>query len=344
MQRMQPVAFAYMTSCRGRSFVALVLTVASFTFVPSTATASTPLASYVTPSCGAGVTWRIGYRLYWQDTSGTTLPRDVLPEVLTNAREFTEKVGVLSSCGVRIQIDVYDQGAEKWPTSPRTRDVFPAGTNAFRTSRNYDAIFARHPAVAGLADDIGGYAFYRNWRVRFAMPAQSDPNGVVASDPWELFLMHEWLHLVVRYYTTPRLRWPYADVHGACLHGHTERCNVNEPYFGDMLNGRVNEAGQLRGLQPDEWARYGTPTQPSNRDPGLELTVRGKSVSMAWEYHVGAVVVTYTNRRGTVVFRERTTNLYTIRPRIKRGLYRVCLRNETTNGFTQRKLCRPYRA
>lgn len=87
---------------------------------------------------------------------------------------------------------------------------------------------------------------------------------------------HEWLHAVVAFYN-PRLGWPTPDVHGACEHGYSPGpCPsgmTNEAYFADLMQGKVPEAGTLKGIQPDEWTLQGTPANPLIHLPPLSIAV-----------------------------------------------------------------------
>ena len=231
------------------------------------ARADTFVAGYTTAGCPKSVpVWRIGYRLYWRDTLGTVTSKRPLRRVVERARRFVWDVAGATSCGVRVKIEIWDAGAALWPYSKDLRRE-PDDSLPVQWSNRYDALFYRFPRGPGVLE-ASGLNDRGDPRLRVAKfpvdPLGSSFPGEMrdGSDPWELLLMHEWLHMVVNFYT-PRWGWPKGDVHGACAHGYRRtRCGVDGRYFYDMLNRNVRESGVRVGMRPDEWAYYGTPRRP----------------------------------------------------------------------------------
>ena len=235
-------------------------------FVPTSAAAQAPVASYTTRGCDTGIQWNVGYRLYFRDSTGRVTTRDALPGMLSEAEKFADAVGRGSGCQARMRIDVFDMGDELW--SPTNGDA-PAAAPAFIDASGYDAAFFRHP----LADEnYFGRAYPGDFgRLSTVFPVGPDGTGpgcttaTCGRTPHDMLLMHEWLHLVVAFYE-PSQGWPSNDVHGGREHGYCEsttRCSqVYEPYFADMMQGKVLEGGQARGMLPADWQRDGSPKAP----------------------------------------------------------------------------------
>lgn len=172
-----------------------------------------------------------------------TRPRSELPETLKSAEDFVEKVGELSECGVRVLVDVYDEGQTvskarykplQWPDYPDV-PYWP-----------YDATFHRSP------DDDG--AGITNFQDAY-FPVLKKQTG---RDPWWGLIMHEWLHIAVNFYDEIQQGWPVDDVHGACDHpDYRDRdsgygCMVKPAWFADLMTGRVLEGGKAKGILPHE--------------------------------------------------------------------------------------------
>jgi hypothetical protein len=84
--------------------------------------------------------------------------------------------------------------------------------------------------------------------------------------PWKMLLMHEWMHEIVSFYIPAEQGWPVNDVHGGYEHGYVEHPYVNERYFTDMLQGKVLENGQPKGLLPQDYVIEGTPAHPRRQN------------------------------------------------------------------------------
>lgn len=255
------------------------------------AAASTLLTNVQSETClnTAAQTWRIGYRLYFADTSGRTTDRAAIPEVESQAQGFANTVGTDSACALRASIDIYDMNAEPWTGTAGNLSLTPPADNqSFRAAGAYDAVFMRYPrqgpeefsgisAVEYVNDAQGKtqgpypYAAFPVDAQGRTFPEEEPPRG-----PWRLLLMHEWMHGVVAFYEPAELGWPHNDVHGATEHGYVfpgVGSGVVEPYFTDMLQGRVPENGQLKGLLPQDYLVEGTPAHAKRSYLDLETRI-----------------------------------------------------------------------
>jgi hypothetical protein len=253
-----------------------VLGLSIFGLTPGAAEAGTSLGTISSEPCPApSATWRIGYRLYWSSSSGQSTTREALPEVLEQAKGFIDQVRHDSACGVRVTLDVFDEGDATWPASTESKAT-PADNEAFTQAGNYDWVFYRFPSNA---ESYCAITYPTGEPAEGTLPSVSkfpvNPQGQLGCvgpdskdclcEPWATLLQHEWLHAVVAFYN-PRLGWPTPDVHGACEHGYTQLpcpgAMVNETYFADLMQGKVPENGTYKGIQPDEWSLQGTPANP----------------------------------------------------------------------------------
>lgn len=255
-------AHLYPGCCGFRAKVGLLLataTLAALLVAPNASNAETRIATYTTPGCSGAPIWRIGYRMYFTG-GGPALSRGNLPRAKEAANEFTRLVGSFSQCGVRAQVDVYDMGSASWSGD------YPADADDFRRRNKYDAGFYRHP----LDNPNATHASTNYTDAEFGVDhAQDLDTSSPYGDPWQILLMHEWLHMVVNFYD--QVQWPTNDVHGAAEHGYTPRDAYDYPdtrYFADMMSGRVRENGKLLGIKPGQWAYYGTPTRPLHQPSG----------------------------------------------------------------------------
>jgi hypothetical protein len=251
--------------------LAILVVVAAFLLWPSTRSDAAGtlrtgdvIASYATPGCPGAAIWHIGYRLYWRDDQGRTTSKSALPATLDELKKFVDGVGDDSACGVRLVVDVYDEGDAPWPVSTQS-NTLPSDNQAFLSQTAVDWIFYRFPSSGESY-----CANTNNTRTPNAARFPVAPNGKLGCvgadgvdcmcEPWSVLMEHEWLHAVVAFYE-PRLGWPTPDVHGSLEHGYA-RANTDRGYFADMMKGKVPENGTLKGIQPDEWAKQGTPAKP----------------------------------------------------------------------------------
>jgi hypothetical protein len=240
------------------------------------------------PCAGTGAqTWRFGYRLYFTDTAGRITDRAAIPGVESQAQGFADAVATDSACALRASIDIYDMGAEPWTGTVAPSNLLPAADNqAFRASGNYDATFMRYPrqgneefsGITGtefVSATSGERTIYPYSGFPVDGTGRAYPNDE-PEDPWRLLLMHEWMHQVVFFYNSSELGWPQNDVHGSAEHGYVfpgVSAGVVEPYFADMLQGKVLENGQPKGLLPQDYLVEGTPAHPKRRFLALQMHI-----------------------------------------------------------------------
>ena len=318
--------------------IVLLLMVTTMLSMSASASAATPIASYATAGCDGAVVWRIGYQLYWSDTAGRSTTQSVLSSVLSEAKAFVDKVGPDSGCQARIVMDVYDMGAQQWPagTGP------PSDYRTFMDSNDYDTAFYRYP---WSDEQFAGRTSHDDGRHMYSIfPVQSNGQQAYCTlstcseyDPWSVLMMHEWLHQVVWFYD-PSQGWPTNDVHGACEHGYTGAgCGVNEHYFSDMMQGRVIENGQPKGMLPADWQRDGDPAHPrrqptppwtSNYAPdGSKLTV---TIPASYD---GTAQITFSRADGTVITTESHGSGAWDFVAPAEGRYYVCVTQPSTEHF-----------
>ena len=283
-----------MTRRRGRAIAGLAIALALVATSPAAghrAQAETRIASYATAGCANAPVWRIRFDLYWTDSQAHRTDQSVLPGVLNATKQFVDDVGPDSACGVRLVIDVFDEGAP-WPVN--ANPVYPsrpADLDAALTA-GYDSEFIRIPArgdetYAGLTTYAQGFAAGSYSEFPVTADGSELPGTPNVVDPWSILQMHEWLHQVVAFYD-PALGWPTNDVHGACKHGYIDAtkgfCSlVDEYYFLDMLQGNVAEAGGLRGITAADFAKDGTPAHPARLVLGKPLlTSNGPIVRLSF--------------------------------------------------------------
>lgn len=294
------------------------------------ATAATKIATLATSGCTSGPVWRIGYRLYYQDTAGRTTTRDATTAALGELALFVDAVGQDSACGIRVVVDAFDMQGASWPASTNSTEK-PADTTDFLSSGAYDSTFNRFPTNGEgycANTDIGLSGSF----ARFPVDADGGLGCVMGGpdcrcEPWKVLLLHEWLHQTVAFYE-PRLGWPIPDVHGACEHGYSTNCATYEPYFVDMMQGRVPEAGGMRGIQPDEWALEGTPAQPV-RAVAVTRVASDSAGTVAVDVPAdlgGPVTVTARNFDNINGAPETTFDPPQYRFQLPDGLWFVCLR------------------
>lgn len=249
--------------------------IAGSTVSPASASASTLLKTVASSECAdtSAQTWRIGYRLYFADDAGRTTDRAAIPGLESEAQQFADSVAVDSACALRAVIDIYDMGGEQWQAALAKPDSLtpPSDNEEFRSSGDYDATFMRYPANGTESyAGITSFTWAGSGTSQAAYPWSAFPvdsagrsySSDPPHDPWRMLLMHEWMHEVVFFYIPAELGWPTNDVHGGYEHGYVEAPYVNERYFSDMLQGKVPENGQLKGLLPQDYAVEGTPAHP----------------------------------------------------------------------------------
>jgi hypothetical protein len=300
---------------RGIVRLAVVLAIAAAGLGVSTIAQAEPLiASDVTPGCASAPLWRIRFELYWTDAQGHQTDQSILPALLSQTSLFARAVGIDSACGIRVQVDVFDEGSTPWPTNPNASYVAPPADIGATLAAGYDSEFVRYPArgdesytaVTEATPDFGAGS-YSDFPVR---PNGAQVPGTVPElDPWEMQLMHEWLAQIVGYYD-PALGWPASGADGACGHGYVDALrracdNVDEHYFSDMLQGKVAEAGGLRGITAADFTKDDTPAHPV-RVIALDsptLTPVGRAVRLGFEpaSYDGTIAVTALDASGAMV-------------------------------------------
>ncbi len=238
-------------------FAALLALALSLVVGASEGRAGAYVGSYLTPGCEQAPVWKIGYRFYWSNDRGMTRPKADMPEAIESAREFADKVGLFSECGVRIWFDFYDEEEAVFSGGYNVPAGWEQGDSGAFADGRYDYAFYRAPDEATVSG-------VTNYRDAFFPIAPGD----VAWSPWWGLQMHEWLHGVVNFYSRIQQGWPYKDVHGGCDRpDYIERdpgygCMVLPSWFADMMTGRVAEGGAMKGILPPEWAYFGTPLNP----------------------------------------------------------------------------------
>ena len=344
---------------RWRPAVFQLLVLCLFGSLVGGAAAATPIATYSSAACPTVVaTWHIAYRLYWTSSLGQSTSRSALPVTLRLAAEFAADVGTDSDCGVRAIVDVFDEGPATWPASANSEDS-PTDTNAFLAAGDYDWIFYRFPSngetYCAITEPTGGPS-------QGTSPSQSrfpvDPDGRLGCEagspfdcmcePSDVLMEHEWLHGVVAFYN-PRLGWPEPDVHGACAHAFPgSRCpgeGVNEGYFAAMMQGAVQEADGLKGIQPDEWTRQGTPAHPVIAQPTLRIrALRKARISLQFPPRLAAPVqLVVKNREGRTIRSQLVRKRTFVFPIPRPGRWSVCLEFEGSEAYYPAHKCSDWR-
>jgi hypothetical protein len=324
----------------------------------SLATASSsaaPIATIESPPCPTPVaTWHIAYRMFWVSSLGQTTSRAALPAVLEEAQEFANDVQEDSACGVRVSLDVYDEGQAIWPASPESATV-PADTDSLMAAGGYDWTFFRMPtngenfcAVtyvdAGPAEGTAPSASRFPVDPEGALGCAGPGSGDCACEPWRTLMEHEWLHAVVSFYN-PRLGWPVNDVHAACEHGYDPgpcpSAMTDEHYFADMMQGRVLENGSPRGIQPDEWTLQGTPAHPLIQHPTVTFTSPKIGV-MGVEIPPGLAGLATATYEGGSPTTSQTIGLATAQSTIQLpgpGNWNVCVKSPGSEAFYRSERC-----
>lgn len=284
--------------------------------------------TFETPRCAGAPLWRIRYHLYWQSSNGNTLDVAGRDAAVQSARSFTEAVGDLGNCAVRVRIDLVD---EVGAYSEAVRTVTPG----------YDADFYRYPRRGDEA--FSGQTDYRTAIFPVSPGWDWEPNS--------LLLMHEWLHMVVMFYDPPN-GWPRNDVHGAC-----ERpdylamrpgfsCMILPEWFRDLMTGQVLEDGVRKGLPVPQWAYQGTPLNPLHADPGLRLWLNRPHVVISSEFSGDATV--QFSHSGQLV----SESAVPVRPGVESqvrldtsryGRWTVCAMTPEVIAFRPGKTCIDYR-
>jgi hypothetical protein len=245
----------------------------------ASSSAAMPLATYSTPGCPQAPLWRMTVRVYFQNGQGGTIDRTTrLPSVLEQLQLFVNEVGPLSDCGVGIQAEVFDTESAVW-TYPE--ETFPPNSDAAEGSDITAYVYPRYGSepYVGLSD------YYA-----FLLTAEPEPGG----QPYMTTFLHEWLHSVEQFYA--EANWPPnqpgagGDVAGdaseqVCNFGY---CNpAEEQYAQTIAFYHALMTGQLGvqhyGMQPSQWAHWGTPLHPLNRPtpatPRASLKITDLTVS-----------------------------------------------------------------
>lgn len=313
------------------------------------------VGSYDTQGCPVNAPiWRIHYDLYWSNAAGVRLDQAQMQSVLDAMGNFAQDVGLLTECSVRVHVDIESH------SDPYTYALEPVDGGGYMppTPDGYDAEFTRVPATDPLP--YSGLASLSS----ALFPVV--PGSAETGSPWELLLMHEWLHTVVNFYTAP-MGWPNQDVHGACYRsdypdGGTydglpiAGCMVDPHWFHDLMTGEVSENGQLKGLPRDQWAYQGTPTHPHHVNPQLSVTYSGGSkpalnITTAAPYNKGAspisaysgpLTVTVTSPAGGTTTATTTfpsDGRYLLPPTLVPGKYRACVSTNATDEYLAATSC-----
>jgi hypothetical protein len=254
--------------------------------LPASANASSLLQTVTSNGCAGtpAQTWRIGYRLYFSDDVGRTTDRAAIPGLESELQQFSDSVAIDSACALRASIDVFDMEGEAWPSALTQAQPLaltpPPANEAFRAAGDYDATFMRYPE-SGIEKFSGitsvtsvGSGSSRAEYPWSAFPVDAAGRSYpedLPQDPWQMLLMHEWMHEIVFFYIPAEQGWPANDVHG----GYVQHPYVNEPYFADMLQGKVLESGQPKGLLPQDYAIEGTPAHPRRKSLTVPSRIDG---------------------------------------------------------------------
>lgn len=299
-----------------------VLSVIALGVITPSSSARVLVGTYLTPNCEQAPIWRIAYRLFWHNSRGMTIPTSDLPSVVGNAQRFVAEVGELSDCGVRVSLDVFDEGATVFHGS-YDPFVLPLDRGEFAPS-HYDFAFYRAPDNVddgiGITDNHNAY-----------FPVHTNKTTY-----WGL-LMHEWLHGVVNFYAYIQQGWPRDDVHGGCYRpDYIERnpgfhCMVLPSWFADLMTGRVLEDGAMKGILPHEWAFFGTPLNRLN-EPAIDKPLRRVQPQLSLRYagghSTGRVILT----AGRILV-KRTARVFVLRQR------RRCWNQYYPSVGQSRRLC-----
>jgi hypothetical protein len=297
------------------------------------ASGSSSAAAYDTQGCpDSAPQWRILYRLHFSDNvTGRTLSTSTMAAVLDNTQKFTQAVGDLSGCAVRMHVDtVDDAGPYHYGSGVTIADVAPTG---------YDAAFDRYPA--GGEERFSGETLNH---------VSIFPVAEVSNEPNPMLLMHEWLHQVVTFYTTP-LGWPVDDVHGGCQRPDYQAldpnwgCMVLAHYFADMMTGKVMEDGRPKGLPVDQWAYQGTPAHPLHRTPELVVgydVVKGRLATWG---PAGAGQLKLTDAAGRIVWQRAVTLTGSLVTEpavldVGSGTFQLCLDTPESAAWVAGHVCR----
>jgi len=255
--------------------------------------ASTSFATYKTKGCADAPKWRIGYRFFFRSPNGATLPRDGSFNAAKRAsRKFVEQIGTFSQCGVRAQIELFDEGdalftgcAEEAGDCNFAR-MFPADTPSFRKARKLDAVFYRYPEQGSESPGTMAPLAGTGYGARF--PVDNVRPDFDEGDPWRNLLLHEWLHMVVAHVS--RANWPRPSggdpVHAGCaiepyksgdFRTFDGPCIAQGRYYRDLMRGKVKLNGKDKGTTEKLWLRCGTPAKPPEGDDRRSCQ-RSKSV------------------------------------------------------------------
>lgn len=308
--------------------LSLALVAAALLGAPHIATAAGPV-TFETPGCAGAPQWRIKYHLYWLSNNGNALDIAGREAAVQSARGFTEAVGDLGGCAVRVRVDVVDE------VGAYSEEVRIATTG-------YDADFYRYPRRGD--EQFTGQTDYRT--AIFPVPPGWD------WEPNSLLLMHEWLHMVVLFYDAPN-GWPRNDVHGACDRPDYMAmrpgfsCWILPEWFRDLMTGQVSEDGVLKGLPASQWVYQGTPLNPLHADPDLNLSLERPNVLVTSEFN-GDAALQFVHS-GQVV----SESVVPVRPgedsrarldTSRYGAWTVCATTPEVLAFRPGRTCINYRA
>lgn len=205
------------------------------------------LATKATTGCPGATTWRIGYRLYRQDSDGGTVTDAKIRHVVDAQQVWADRVADLGQCAVRVVVDLYDmQDAVARPAD------FQPWEASFRDRGDYDVLFdlVPQPRVAPpwVEKTNGAQAVFLDVSANPSLPSQD-------------VHLHAWLHSVEIFYVWVDL--PPGGVHGYAGGRNPGYSNADtDAYYRDLMRGAVpkpGSPGQCLGMLAPYWARYGTP-------------------------------------------------------------------------------------
>ncbi len=144
-----------------------------------------------------------------------------------------------------------------WPAPNDTR----AELDRFAPRGSFDSIFVLWPQTnfaTGRAIPSGGWGF--------GMGATNETNGATYAtvantrrEIWQLprigeVWLHEWLHGVCHHFRRRGYAMPDGDADGADRHGYVHSpTNGWSDYYRDLMNGRVLEDGEPKGIATIAW-------------------------------------------------------------------------------------------
>ena len=198
------------------------------------------------------------------------LPPSEIEEAVDSFRSFPALVDNLTDKTARVEYDIV--------TSERTLSTLtPLGRGAWWPSPNdtareletcevvakYNSVFVFWPQnnlQAGTSIKSGGWGLGMGASA-WSMGATYATVANTYSAAWKIPLkgevwLHEWLHGVCAHFEKQGHQMPDGNVDGADRHGYVRSPTVGwTNYYRDLMNGRVVENGQLKGIPSMAWRK-----------------------------------------------------------------------------------------